>query len=280
MNLPTDGHVHTEWSWDAPTGSMELSCARAVEIGLPAIAFTEHVDHTVSVVVTELIEPGHPLLDLTDDEGRLAPPPLDVEGYLASVERCRDLFPDLRILTGVELGEPHWHAETTEALLASGGFERVLGSLHSLPDVDGYREPPGLFDHRDPDEVVRSYLAEVVALVEESEAFEVLAHIDYPLRFWDPTAHGRYDVRAFEDEFRRALRALAGTGRALELSTVLPLDAAVLRWWHEEGGAAVTFGSDAHEPEVVASGFRDAAALAEAVGFRPGADPTGFWPRS
>ena len=86
MDLPIDGHVHTEWSWDAPTGSMERSCARALEVGLPAIAFTEHVDHTVTTVATDRIEPGHPLLALTDADGRLAPPPLDLEGYLASVE--------------------------------------------------------------------------------------------------------------------------------------------------------------------------------------------------
>ena len=42
--LPPDLHVHTEWSWDAPRGDMERSCERALEIGLPAIAFTEHAD--------------------------------------------------------------------------------------------------------------------------------------------------------------------------------------------------------------------------------------------
>jgi histidinol phosphatase-like PHP family hydrolase len=40
--LPADGHVHSEWSWDAPDGSMERTCARALDIGLPAVAFTEH----------------------------------------------------------------------------------------------------------------------------------------------------------------------------------------------------------------------------------------------
>lgn len=33
---PADGHVHCEWSWDAPLGSMTRSCVRAVELGLPA----------------------------------------------------------------------------------------------------------------------------------------------------------------------------------------------------------------------------------------------------
>ena len=45
--MPTDNHVHTRWSWDtATTSSMQLACARAVEIGLPGLAFTEHVDFT------------------------------------------------------------------------------------------------------------------------------------------------------------------------------------------------------------------------------------------
>jgi PHP domain len=44
MPLPPDGHVHSEWSWDASNGSMEKTCSRAVEMGLPAVAFTEHAD--------------------------------------------------------------------------------------------------------------------------------------------------------------------------------------------------------------------------------------------
>ncbi|MDQ2923627.1 MAG: PHP domain-containing protein, partial [Candidatus Dormibacteraeota bacterium] len=47
MPLPPDLHVHTEWSWDAAHGSMERSCERALEIGLPGIAFTEHADFVV-----------------------------------------------------------------------------------------------------------------------------------------------------------------------------------------------------------------------------------------
>ena len=38
--LPADGHVHSQFSWDAPSGDMHATCARAVQIGLPALAFT------------------------------------------------------------------------------------------------------------------------------------------------------------------------------------------------------------------------------------------------
>ncbi|WP_239154258.1 hypothetical protein [Amycolatopsis sp. FDAARGOS 1241] len=44
--LPQDSHVHTEWSWDTVTGSMVRSCERALELGLPSPAFTEHADLT------------------------------------------------------------------------------------------------------------------------------------------------------------------------------------------------------------------------------------------
>jgi histidinol-phosphatase (PHP family) len=258
---------------------MERSCAWAVDIGLPAIAFTEHLDHTAwTVAPSELAGSDH-LASLVTPEGLLTPPEFDASGYLEAIERCRRLFPSLRILSGLEIGEPHWHHAATASVLGAGRFDRVLGSLHCLPDGDGFSEPPGLYQHRPAAEVIRQYLAEVVSLVTESDVFSVLAHIDYPVRYW-PAQAGPLDPSAFEEEFRHALRATAQSRKALEINTAIPLHSTVLRWWHEEGGQAITFGSDAHEPSVVARGFRDAADMAEAHGFRPGQDPYDFWTRS
>jgi len=75
------------------------------------------------------------------------------------------------------------------------------------------------------------------------------------------------------------LGLLASSGRAPEVSTVLPLHSDLLRWWHDEGSDAITFGSDAHNPTVVARGFKDAVHMAEAHGFRPGALPHDTWGR-
>jgi hypothetical protein len=68
-----------------------------------------------------------------------------------------------------------------------------------------------------------------------------------------------------------ALRALARSGRALEINTSgwLPLDASLLNWWHAEGGTTVSFGSDAHDPASIGREFASAAAMARAVGFGP-----------
>jgi histidinol-phosphatase (PHP family) len=276
--LPVDGHVHSEWSWDAPKGSMARSCARAVDLGLPAIAFTEHVDHTVWTVDLEGIHRTDHLAALATPDGRLTPPEFDVAGYLDAIEECRERFPDLRILSGLELGEPHWHAAASARVLGAGRFDRVLGSLHCLPCEDGFAEPPGLYKDRAAAEVIRQYLAEVTRLVAESDAFSVLAHIDYPIRYW-PKHQDAFDVSVFEEEFRYALRATAQSGRALEINTRIPLHSILVRWWHDEGGDAVTFGSDAHEPSAIAHGFREAADMAEAHGFRPGTNAYELWAR-
>jgi histidinol-phosphatase (PHP family) len=276
MTLPADDHTHTQWSWDAVDGSMEGSCARAVELGLPSIAFTEHVDHTRWTVPREVMFPAAER-NLGDD-GRFAPPPFDIEGYLASVERCRERYPSLTILTGAELGEPHLFPEQTRELLASGAFERVLGSLHTLP-VDGVPwlvdalSPPTLPDGLTHDEVIRRYLRAVTEMIPDLPGeIQVLAHIDYPLRrAQDP------DPTRFEEEFRDALAALAPTGRVLEVNTRVPLATEVVGWWREAGGQAVSFGSDAHRPDAVADSFAEAAAMVGSHGFRPDRHPHGFW---
>jgi histidinol-phosphatase (PHP family) len=274
-----DSHVHSEWSWDAPMADMGASCARAVELGLPAVAFTEHLDRNAWRIALEGPYASDHLTAIAGPDGILTPPAFDAVGYLAAIDRCRARFPGLRVLSGLELGEPHRNGEACSRVLASGSFDRVLGSLHSLPDQGTYAEPWGLYPHRDPHEVVREYLAEVAAMMSTPDVFSVLAHIDYPARSWPEAQAGPFDPLAFEDEFRFALRETAGSGRALEINTRLPLNATILSWWHEEGGDAVTFGSDAHLPSLVAHGFSEAVQLAEAHGFRAGRDPYDPWVR-
>ncbi|MEV6286571.1 PHP domain-containing protein [Kribbella sp. NPDC051770] len=270
MRLPTDGHVHTQFSWDADQGNMQETCARAVALGLPAVAFTEHVDFTP--FRAGFLAPKFP--DLVQD-GILHAPPLDVAGYFDSIARCRARYPDLQILTGLEIGQPHLHVPEVTALLAQGPFDRVIGSLHCLPDplTGEMAEPWELFPHHPAPDVFRAYLAELPRMIAATEAFTTLGHIDYPVRSWP----GPFDPHDFEDELRTALRALATANRALEYNTRLPLAPTILTWWHEEGGNLLTFGSDAHLPEALATGLTEAAAVASSHGFQPGASPTAPW---
>ena len=93
MIVPADSHVHSQWSWDAPVGDMAATCARALSLGVPAIAFTEHVDHTVWRVAPEDLEADPLMARLVSSDGTIKPPAFDAAGYLAAVEDCRSRFP-------------------------------------------------------------------------------------------------------------------------------------------------------------------------------------------
>ena len=275
--LPPDSHVHSQWSWDALAGSMAGTCQRAVDIGLPAVAFTEHADFTPWALGPADKIPGE-WRHLVNG-GVLTPPALDLDGYQDCLRRCRERFPGLRIMSGVELSEPHWHSARAAALLREGGFDRILAAVHSAPAGAGFTEISGCFGGHDPAQVLRGYLAETAALIGQFDEFAVLAHIDYPVRRW-PHEAGPCDPREFEEEYRHVLRTLAGAGKILEVSTRVPLDPQILTWWRQEGGRAITFASDAHDPAALAAGFADAAHLAEATGFAVGDDPYGPWVRT
>ncbi|SDS02260.1 PHP domain-containing protein [Microlunatus soli] len=279
--LPADSHVHSEWSWDtggpaANPGRMEATCEQAIRIGLPVVIFTEHFDFDGWMVDPQDIH-GTEQVSVSD-AGLLMPAPLDVEGYLDCIDRCRHRFPELRILTGVEYGQPHLSDDQATRLIDLTTLDRVNGSLHTLQNGDARSEPYTLFRHWPADRVIEEYLAEVPRMVTGSDSFAVFTHLDYAVRYWPVAEQGPFDPRRFEDGFRQAMRAIAGSGRALEMNT-RRLWPWIPQWWAEEGGRAVTFGSDSHVPATLADGLSEAALMLEHFGFRPGRRPEDFWTR-
>ena len=272
--LPPDNHVHSEWSYDTGSpASMIAACQRAADAGVPGVSFTEHLDFTDwgpgDAGAGTGVKPGW------WDAIR----PLDGTGYLASVAECRERFGGLRILTGVEAGEPHLFAGSAGAVLASAQFDRVLGSLHALAHEGRLVNVSSLYGTFPPGELMRRYFTGLLALIEGSDAFQILAHVDYPRRHW-PTSASPFREADFEEEYRAVLRALAASGRVLEVNTCSPLlSVGALRWWREEGGTAVSFGSDAHMSWRVGDKFSLAVDVVEGAGFTRGADQFDFWRR-
>ena len=250
---------------------MARSCEQAVAAGLPGVAFTDHLDFTTWTdgdrIGAENLDPHrYRRMHL-----------LDVTGYLATLDDCRKRYPELRILSGVEIGEAHMWAASAAAEVARAAPDRILGSLHAIPYGGRLTAADDLFRQMPAGDVMRRYFAELLRLVEGSTIFQVLAHLDFPRRMWPRTA-GPYEEQAFEAEIRAVLRALAASDRVLEVNTKSPLvSAGLLRWWREAGGRVVSFGSDAHQPWRVGDKFKLAVDVVEAAGFRPGRDRFDFW---
>jgi len=281
--LTADSHVHSEWSWDTggpdsdATGTMVSTCEQAIRIALPALIFTEHLDFDDAWRAGPDEFPAAAGRHI-NEQGYLVPPLLNVEGYFEAIAQCRRRFPELTVLTGVEFGQPHLFEGRARQLLDLDRFDRINGSLHTLPFGPDRAEPVTLYQRWPPDEVIWAYLAEVPEMVAGSEVFEVFTHIDYAVRSWPTEQAGPFDPRQFEEGFRSGMRCVAGSGRALEMNT-RRLEAWIPQWWKEEGGRAVSFGSDAHVPQALANGFPEAQRMLGQLGFRPGARPDQMWTR-
>jgi histidinol-phosphatase (PHP family) len=256
---------------------MRGTCARAVQIGLPALTFTEHLDvpGTWRSTTDDMMRHQRSFLTAT---GTVDPPALDLVGYLREIDLMRAEFPGLVIRTGVEFGQPHLFPGGASGVDLSH-LDLVLGSLHTLDMGAGLRaEPATLYREHPPTDVMRAYLEEVPRVVAGSDEFSVFTHIDYAARAWPSREVGPFDPRKFEDDFRAAMRSIAGGGRALKMNTGR-LWSWIPQWWAEEGGRQVTFGSDAHSPENLARNFPEAVAMLEHYGFRPGRNPWDPWVR-
>ncbi len=236
---------------------MRETCVRAQSLGLQVVAFTDHADHTA-------IAGGRHL---------------DLAGYLETLARCRQEFPRLAIWSGAELGEPHRFPVETAELLAQGDFDLVLGSVHAI-EVGGRLEDcsmgpggPG----SDPVAWMRLYWGEVLRLLESAASFQVLAHLEYPKRYWPPGGQP-YRAADYREEIQMVLERAARRELILEINSSAGLEPErglcpgpeVVRWWRRAGGRAVSVGSDAHRPGAVGRGLDRALEAAAWAGFTSG----------
>lgn len=228
-------------------------CEAAISQGLSVIGFTEHYD----------LLPQDPCYDF-----------LDLERWWEEISHCREAYEGrLRILAGIELGEPHRFVSQMQEVLGSYAWDYALGSLHWVGDELIFGTE---YFRREPDLAYREYFEELAQMASQAD-FDVLAHMDVIKRFGFDV-YGEYEVSRYEEPIRTVLSLIADRGIALEVNTsqlrrqIRETSPArpVIDWFREEGGQWVTFGSDAHEPEHVGMGLDLALADIVASGF-PGA---------
>lgn len=248
---PADYHLHTVDSCDSDA-SMTSMCARALELGLTEIAFTEHYDLNPHDQCPGFYQPAR---------------------FFERLEAARAAFgpQGLTIRAGVELGEPHLYRSAHQATLDAWPYDFVLGSLHWCGPNNVF--DPDYYAARSPAEAFAPYFAELAEMI-RGGGFEILAHVDV-IKRTGFDVYGRFDTREWEDLYRPVWQACIEAGIAVEINTGgyrrrvsephPTLEA--LRWYREMGGELLTLGSDAHRPEHIAYRFGDALALARAAGF-------------
>ena len=107
--MKIDSHIHGEYSSDSVIKYREL-CELAINKDYSHIVFTEHYD----LIDTELTHYGL----------------LPIKRYFDKLKDLRVEFPNLHIITGIELGEPHRVMDFAKRLLSNFTPDYLIGSLH------------------------------------------------------------------------------------------------------------------------------------------------------
>lgn len=194
----------------------------------------------------------------------------DAEACLRDAWAVKRAAEGVEVLVGIEIGQIHADPAADDFVRAHE-LDMVIGSLHAMPnDLDIYFHE---YEKLDCDAFLHEYFDQVLEM-ERHGGFDVLAHIDYPLRVMK---HGDY-VPSFDhymDRVQQVLRACIDRGYALELN------AAGLAGWQKKvgppqnilyeyrrmGGERISIGSDSHTLDTVGRGVDACAANALEAGF-------------
>ena len=212
------------------------------------MAFTEHVDFT------EWGEEDRPSSPTCKSSGRRASvsvarvAPLDVEGYSADLAAAAT---DSRTCASARHrgGRAAPVRRQRGRVLAAGPFERVLGSLHAVADDGRLAGVDALYARyrrgRGDAPLLRRTAAVLVGRSTRSRCWRTATtRAATGRRTAGQLRRGRLRG-GVPRGIPRAGRLRPGRWRSTPAARCRRSD--LLRWWREEGGGAVSFGSDAHQ---------------------------------
>ncbi len=243
-------HVHTSSSPDAEIPAVEL-CRIALEVGVETIGFVAHVD---------LHPSDHCCNGFSESD------------YLAELDLAESS--GVRVLRGLEVGEPHRYMEEAELLFTRSRYDFITGALHWLGDRHILKGAP--FFRGDALEIVKEYYRETLVIVQNSP-INILAHMGI-LRRGMAQAGLTVDLNEtvlFPSLIGEILETMIRRGIALEVNTAglrrperttYPI-ADVLRMYSELGGERITLGSDTHRYKNAFFGLSAGHSLIKSCGF-------------
>lgn len=247
-----DAHIHTANSFDGEHSAMRM-CEAAVKKAIRSITFTDHCE-------TDIYRQGNFETAMTH--------------AIVEAAKAKSAFTGVLLVNiGIELGQPCYDVEIAEKIISKFGYDQVICSVHNLR---GEKDFYFIEDYKKTNinALLNEYFDEIITMINWGQ-FDVLAHIDYPLRYAVGEQKCHVDMGVFSNKIDEILRLLVEKNIALEINTsglrqplgrTLP-GREILKRYRDLGGEMITVGSDAHREEDVGAGIAEAMKLAKECGF-------------
>jgi len=254
--IKADFHVHSSISFDCET-EMDETILAAIEKGVDAICFTDHLNLMDGEVPGKILPDAYPLWQ---------------KSY-TSIASMREKYGDqIEILLGMELSEINLQPERAKMYAADESLDFVIGATHMLPDVQDFCYL-NFTDQAICEALTIRYLDEILHTANCNIA-DVIAHIGYSNRYMAKQGF-TVDLLQYSDRLEGIFKTLIESGRGIELNTsglrqayggTFPeLD--LLSMYRKLGGEIVSIGSDSHCADHVGSHFDEGISLLRQAGF-------------
>ena len=194
--------------------------------------------------------------------------------FLVAKEKYGD---KIKILMGAEMGEEIFEREKGQKIRDIGEFDYFLASCHFVKSFGYeydvcYADIP-MWSHQKINRFLNDYFDILLTTVKETD-FDVLSHLDYPLRYANAIYKKNYDATVHDSVVKEILKIVAKKGKALEVNTkngddfgVFLPNAYYVNMFKEVGGKYVTLGSDAHFANRLTCGIEKGKKLLKDCGF-------------
>lgn len=249
-------HVHTHNSHDS-SASLEELCKNAVREGLDGFAVTDHCDCEFAS------SPGvkQSVLNSFDE----------VREFKAAAD-C-----PLQITAGIEIGEALFDPVFASGIIKSRPWDMINGSIHAVRMKD-YDMPFSTIDFSDKSEkfidaYLTQYFDDVLEML-ETQDFDILCHLTVPLRYIQKKYHKNVKLEKYDEQITRILKEAVIREKVLEINTsdysfadpfFMP-DERITDIYLSLGGKLFSVGSDAHIPEKINNGIRQAEEMLRSKG--------------
>ncbi len=252
-----DMHTHSNNSFDA-LNSVDEMCQSAINKGLYAISITDHCE-------APMIKEGKLCRFGYFDE-------LIPKSNMETMRAKEKYSSEIKVLCGIELGEPMHDEKCTQKALSYGEYDFILASVHNLRGMEDFYYID--FSAVDIKKILNLYFDELAETANFNN-FDSLAHLTYPLRYIKEKTGVIPDLTEYQNKIDLIYNTLIKNNKALEinvsglykgLGTTLP-DETQIKRFRELGGKYITLGSDSHSSEYVGKDIDQGIELAKKCGF-------------
>ncbi|MDD4157451.1 MAG: histidinol-phosphatase HisJ family protein [Candidatus Cloacimonetes bacterium] len=222
-----DYHIHGKYSSDSILNYQEL-CKKAIANNYKYIAFTEHFD----LIDSEIADYGL----------------LPLRKYFQTIDKLREEFPELYIIRGIELGEPHRVKDFASKLFKDFKPDYIIGSLHvtrsgknvSLTIKDNFTQSD-----------VKEYYEENLEMVKTAN-FDTLGHLSIYKRgiLTDTLPDEKSSQHIIDEIFKEMIKSeiaieINYSGYKAFINQHIPNQTLLLKY-KNLGGRLITIASDSH----------------------------------